>query len=1149
MNKRISLFVIAVLAILPGVLYAQVVRDWVARYTGTGGNTDSGNTIAVDASGYAYVAGMTAGGNDAFLLIKYDPNGNIVWSKRDAGDNLNLIQARKIKLDANGNIYLAGWGNESVNHMMIYAVVKYDNAGNRLWSSFYNGPGDFFDVASDLAVDNAGNVYVTGGSTGIGTNYDFATVKYDSLGNQIWVQRYNSPGDGSDSAHSIGIDSAGNIYVSGNTQATSGCALIKYDPDGNQLWLKDDCPSSGTALVIDSSDNIYICGNYEIKKYNSDGALQWTAPSIASIAAIALADTAGIYATGSKYDGTSYYFVTERYDANGNQIWSKTYATGNGSPKALVVDAYHYVTVTGSLYNTNNNYDYLTIKYDQLGNRIWVRSYDGPGNKTDMANAIAADAEGNIYVTGDSQADLTWDDCYTIKYDPSGNKLWDSRYNGSTSGLDIAVGVDTDNSGNVYVTGYSRRGMDNECVTIKYNSIGEPQWIYEYRFMQSSNGFGLKLDQDGNPIIIGYGKYANETERCFAMKWDSSGNVLWNSVSDLVLNQNQECQFMTIDTDGNIYGGGTVQGTSDYKGDYLVVKFDAQGNYLWKATYDGPAHSYDYGGMIAVDADQNVYQTGISLGSASSWNNDIATVKYDSGGNLLWAQRWDNSSDDGADRLALDSNADVYVTGGTSNSQTGDDIVTLKYNSDGNLLWSKIYDGPSHGDDLRNTLTLDAASNVLMLCMSNNPDTGEDLALVKYDSDGNQLWSRQYNSAGSNNDEVDQIMLDSHQNIYLSAESTDASGYYDWWMMRLADNGDILWSETYDGPAHKDDFVVTLKIDDSGNVYANGGGTDTASGMDYTTIKYTQLPVLQSGKPLVDDSQSITANGIIEPDEWVNLIGNLTNTGIWTAFGVTGTLFSNDLVIITDPHAIYPDIPTSGSAFCQDCYTLVAPSSIRPSTHWDIIVMESPQCTNCQSASYDFQYHIGASFADVPPAQLFYPYVETAIHHNIIAGCDITHYCPSGIVQRQQIAKMLCKAMEAGNPGSCSPSACNSIFVDVPSSNPFCSFIEALYSYNITGGCQSSPLLYCPSAGVRRDALAKFVCLSMNHANPDSCTIASCTGIFSDVGSGNPFCSYIEAIYNLGIIIGCGTNTYCPGNYVTRDQITKFIVNAFHLSL
>jgi len=100
-----------------------------------------------------------------------------------------------------------------------YGTVSYDRNGNQLWVARYNGPGNAFDEANAIVVDSAGNTYVTGGSmgSGNGTRYDYDTVKYDKNGKQLWAARYHGPGYGDDIANAVAVDAGGNIYVTGQS--------------------------------------------------------------------------------------------------------------------------------------------------------------------------------------------------------------------------------------------------------------------------------------------------------------------------------------------------------------------------------------------------------------------------------------------------------------------------------------------------------------------------------------------------------------------------------------------------------------------------------------------------------------------------------------------------------------------------------------------------------------------------------------------------------------------------------------------------------------------------------------------------------------------------------------------------------------------
>ncbi|OGF63670.1 MAG: hypothetical protein A2Y62_02150 [Candidatus Fischerbacteria bacterium RBG_13_37_8] len=232
-------------------------------------------------------------------------------------------------------------------------------------------------------------------------------------------------------------------------------------------------------------------------------------------------------------------------------------------------------------------------------------------------------------------------------------------------------------------------------------------------------------------------------------------------------------------------------------------------------------------------------------------------------------------------------------------------------------------------------------------------------------------------------------------------------------------------------------------------------------------------------------------------------------------------------------------------------YTINAPSANRPIMHWDITVSETLNCAECTPKSYDFSYHVGNSFWDVPVSNLFYKSVETIMHAEITGGCSPNLYCPLQNVTREQMAKFICAAIEKKKTSACTTAACSNIFADVPNGNIFCSYIEALYTNGIVSGCNTSPLLYCPLNNTLRQEMAKFICNTMEAANVDYCTETTCDEIFADVPTSNPFCPDIESLYYNNIVSGCSNSPmlYCPNNAVSREQMAKFLVLALEFSL
>jgi hypothetical protein len=296
-------------------------------------------------------------------------------------------------------------------------------------------------MVSALAVDGSGNVYVTGRSKGCCSDFDLATVKYSSDGGTTWEQRYNGPANDNDDANAIAVDGSGDVYVTGYAVGSgtySDYVTIKYSSEGG-TWRTYDGPADSTdygqALAIDGSGNVYVTG----------------------------------FSIGS---GTSNDYATIKYLANGDTAWVRRYngpVDGLDLAMAIAADNSGNVYVTGYSEGSGTGQDWATIKYLANGDTAWVRRYNGPGNGSDQSNAIAIDGSGNVYVTGASTGSGTGYDFTTVKYLANGDSGWVMRYNGPAGGDEASGYIAVDDSGNVYVTGWSQGGGgDNDYCTIKY---------------------------------------------------------------------------------------------------------------------------------------------------------------------------------------------------------------------------------------------------------------------------------------------------------------------------------------------------------------------------------------------------------------------------------------------------------------------------------------------------------------------------------------------------------------------------------------------------------------------------------------------------------------------------------------------------------
>ena len=178
---------------------------------------DRSNWITLDPSGNVLLTGtsfLNSSGR-TFFTMKYDPSGNLVWKARSTSG----LEATRVETDEDGNVYVMG-PSSTVPSARNYVTIKYNPGGVQQWVKTYNGPNSFDDNPASLAVTADGLVAVTGGSTGGITSFDFATILYDTDGNVLWTQRYDSE-EYADRGEDVTFGPGGEVYA----------AVHAYDPD------------------------------------------------------------------------------------------------------------------------------------------------------------------------------------------------------------------------------------------------------------------------------------------------------------------------------------------------------------------------------------------------------------------------------------------------------------------------------------------------------------------------------------------------------------------------------------------------------------------------------------------------------------------------------------------------------------------------------------------------------------------------------------------------------------------------------------------------------------------------------------------------------------------------------------------------------
>jgi hypothetical protein len=219
---------------------------------------------ALDSTDNLYLeCNFTGTYNYAFTTIKYASDGSLMWTTNEPIDD-GISVARGLVIDRSGNACITGENGGYYYPWFCYETYKVSANGTYIWTNLYPNVVVESSVATSVAVDSANNCYVTGYSPGANSGNDIVTIKYNSNGNQIWLQRYNGPGNGNDAGNAIAVDNNGNVYVAGYDTTTAGgteMVLIKYSPvviqrQPNGTVLLETQGSPGESFEIEASEDL-----------------------------------------------------------------------------------------------------------------------------------------------------------------------------------------------------------------------------------------------------------------------------------------------------------------------------------------------------------------------------------------------------------------------------------------------------------------------------------------------------------------------------------------------------------------------------------------------------------------------------------------------------------------------------------------------------------------------------------------------------------------------------------------------------------------------------------------------------------------------------------------------------------------------------
>jgi uncharacterized delta-60 repeat protein len=326
---------------------------------------------------------------------------------------------------------------------------------------------------------------------------------------------------------------------------------------------------------------------------------------------------------------------------------------------------------------------------------VWGHTW---GNTLDdKANAVATDADGNTYVAGSYSAGALNTDALLVKYGADGSLLWQKTWGGAQD--DISYGITGDGAGNVYVTGETENfGVQAQVFILKYTPAGVLLWQKVWGSVWYASGRAITLNSAGSVYVTGYSAgMGTGYESLILLKYEGDGTY----VGEVGLSTTNDINgfSLAVDNSDNVFIAGMTQDTPTGYEDMFVVKYSPDGTMLWQKSWGGDLTDTAYG--VSTDASGNAYVAGQTWDYGQG-STDVVLLKFDTDGALLWQETWGGPDHDEAYAITADGSGNLYVTGDTISFGAGMfDGFLLKFSPDGASLWARTWGAPLRDDSFQ----------------------------------------------------------------------------------------------------------------------------------------------------------------------------------------------------------------------------------------------------------------------------------------------------------------------------------------------------------------------------------------------------------------------------------------------------------------
>jgi cysteine-rich repeat protein len=305
-----------------------------------------------------------------------------------------------------------------------------------------------------------------------------------------------------------------------------------------------------------------------------------------------------------------------------------------------------------------------------------------------------------------------------------------------------------------------------------------------------------------------------------------SGQLVWQMTVGAGFGAVDQAFDVLPQPDGSAVVGGYLSVDDTGARDGWLASYGPAGEEQWVVALAGPGGGNDEIRAVAGDGSGTLYAAGYTSGPEGQ-GLDAWVARYDGKGGQQWAEVFNgpDSMTDVFDTMVVDGDGNLILGGYSQSAASSNDVFLRKVDPDGAVLWSRVFPGPNGGTDLVWDVDVSPAGHIYAAGYEQGPaGEGRNAWLAKYDTDGNEIWSRSFNGPESLDDQLIGLTVIDDDDVVVSGYENGAKYPWQAIVRRYDSLGMIVWTDRYPGATNEGAHAFGMTVDpDDGQLVMTGG--------------------------------------------------------------------------------------------------------------------------------------------------------------------------------------------------------------------------------------------------------------------------------------------------------------------------------------